>query len=467
MPPESPRCVRTTYSETQGATPKPSSKNEIANEDSGQKNESLLATGERRGSREKGPNHVDNNGVFELVAAKIPKENENSVQDDNPTGEAYRCGGPESALPALNQATCQSSGIEPRYEPQAHDARPLSAQMPIISPQTDPLDDILDALLRDCNTQVASSDQDSRAIPIYRNPHDGDEARLPDRIEQDPRMLAHTYVNCDYAPVAPVSASSSSCKPRRTNIQHTSARDGSKSSHTLTRGDLNSSNRPKSGYTLGHPPISTLSQVDSRSAWSRYENLYERQQEKTDLTADRSKEHIPQYAAVKDKVSGLSREKRHSAAPDEYGQDLQPAEVAYEYDDYSPYTYKPLNEGNENGNYQEIRHFEWDDQCVDYGASYDSGASTLEESHENFDSAIMAQNHANDYQEKEQSSAQGADQDGIERQLFTTNIPDTYSSWRPHRLMGSNYGLERCAADAHVLDVGAAFPGFWTPHKLY
>lgn len=462
MPPESPRCVQTTFAGTQGATSKPSSKHEIANEDSGQKNESRLATGERPRSREKSPNHVDN-GVFELDAEKIPKDIENSAQDHTPTGEASRHGGPESALPALNQAACQSSGSEPRCEPQAHDVRPSSAQMPIVSLRKDPLDDILDALLRDCNTKVAGSDQISRAMSVHRNSHDGDEARIPDRIEQDPRMLAHTYVSSDYAPEAQVPVSNSSCKPRSTESQQAFAHDGSKSTHTLSRGGLNSSNRPNSGYTS----IPTQGQVDSRSAWSGFENLYERQHEKMDLTPDQSKENTTHYAAVKDRVSGLSREKHHSAAPDEYAQDLHPAELGDDYDDYSPYLYKPLNEGNENDNYQEIRHGEWDDQYVDYGASYDAGASILDESHKNFDSGGMAQNHANDYQEKEQSFAQGADQDGIERQLFTTNIPDTYSSWRPHRLVGSNYGLQRCAADTQVQDVGGAFPGFWTPHKLY
>lgn len=465
LPPVSPRQLQTTFSGSQGATSRPSSKVEVANEGPGQNAESRLATGELPRSREKSPYQVDNR-IFELDVAKIPQDIENSVQNNKPTGQASRHDGPESALPARNRATCQSSGREPRCEPQAPSARPSSAQMPVISPHKDPLDNILEALLRDCNTKVAGSDPVSRAISVHCNSQDGEEARIPDRIEQDPRMPAHAYVDSDDAAEAPGSASNFSWKPRGANLQDGSAHDGSRSTHTLSRGGLNFSKRPNSGYTPGHPPIPTQSQVDSRSAWSGYENLYEKQQEQPDLTPDHSKERFPHYAPVRDMVSGHSRETRHSAAPYEYAQDLHHVELGDDYDDYSLYLYKPLHEGNENDKLQEIRHGNWDDQYVDHGASYDS-ASILDDSRENFDDGVMAQNHVNDYQEKEQSFAQGADQDGIERQLFTTNIPDTCTSWRPHRLVGSNYGLERCAADTQVQGVDAALSGFWTPHKLY
>ena len=451
MSPVSPPCGQRKFLGTQGAVSKPSSEHENPCKDLGQISESRLATGERLRSREKSQDHHDTRTTG-LDAAKAPQNIDDSVHDKTYPAEASGHGGPEPVLPSRNQAACRFSGHEPRCEPQAHDTRPLSAQMPTISPHEDPLDDILETLLRDCNTKVANSDLFPRATPIHRNSNDGEEARIPDRIKQRSRIPTHVHFNSIYSPENPASAFHSSRKPGSAGHQQACPHADPKSTHKLSRARLNSPNRPNLGYNLSYPSVPTHNQVDSRNAWNGYDNLYERQHEQEAFTPETSREQIRPYTAVQEDVSGPSRETGHSAGPSEYAPGLHPVEVGDDFED---------------DNCQKIRHDGWGDQHIDYGTFYDSGASIPDESHEGFDSGITAQNHVNDYQERERLFAQGADQHENEQQLFTANVSDTYPSWRSHRLSGSNHGLERCAVDGQVQEVDPILSGFWTPHKLY
>lgn len=466
-PPVSPPCVPTTFSGAQGAACRPSSKQENASEAPGQSSGSRSATRERLRPREKSENYGDT-GIVEFDAAKmIPQDIEYSVRENTPPAEASGHGGPESALLPRNQAACQSSGYEPQCEPRAHDARPLLSQMPSLSPHKNPLDDILEALLGECNTKFAGSGPVSCTSLIQHGFLDSEEARIPDRNKQHARKPAHAYVESVYTPEVPASASNPSRKPRSACLQQASPHNSSKSAYELSMGGLNSSNRPNLEYTPRYRSIPTRNQVDSSNAWNGYDNLYERQQEQADLTPDSSREHISPYTAVQDDLSGPSQETDHGVRTTDYAPDLHWVEASADLDDHRPYLYETLQESNENDDYQEIRHSEWAGQYFDHGASYDSGASIFDDSHEGFENRIMAPNCANDYQKGEPSFVRGADRNAIEHQLFTTNIPDTHSSWRPHYILGSNYGLESCAADAQVQDVDPALSGFWTPHKLY
>ena len=472
LPSLSPPCVPTTSSKTQDAASIPFSAHENANEGPSRNSESRSATGERLRLREKSQNHGDT-GIIKLDAAKIPHEIEDSIADSTHPAETATHDGPESALLSRDEATCQSSRHEPQREPQrepqAYGVRPFSAQMPIISPHKDPLDDVLEALLTDCNTNVAGSDLASRATSGHRNLYVREEEGIPDRIQGYSRMPARAFVNSVYAPEASASAPKFSGKPRSASLQQDFPHDSSISTHTLSKGDLSFSNRPSLGYAPGYRPIE--SEVDSRSAWNGYGNLYERQQEQADPRPETSRENRPPYIALRENLSGSSRETDHTAARDEYAQKLHFVELGDGFDDHRPYLYKTVQEGNDNEDYEEIRHGEWD---IDHGTSYDSGPSIFHESHEDSNHGIMAENNVSDYQRREinadheQSAAQEADQDEVEpHQLFTTSIPDTYPSWPSHHIFSRDSGLERCAAVSQVHDVDAALSGFWTPHKLY
>lgn len=452
--PISPRRVPTSSSRTQSAASRPSSKHENANEAPGHNIESRLATGERFRSGEKIQTH-GNTGTIELDTAKIPQDTEDLVLDNTHTAEAATHDGSKLALPPRNQAACQPSGHEPRCEPRAPNVCPLSAQMPIISPHQDPLDDVLEALLRDCNTNVALSSPASHARSNHSNIHVSEEARILDRTKEHILVPAGALVNCAYVPQAPASGSNSFRQPPSTSFQETSAHDGS-------------FNRSGLRYTQCYPPVPTQILVDSRNAWNGYDNLYERQREQADLTSC-SREHLSSYTAVPDDLSGQSQETDYAAAPDGYVS----MDIGDEIDDYRPYVYKTLQEGDENGEYPGIGHGERNDQFVDHGASYGPGTSLFDDSQEAYINGIMVENDVNDYQQGEENAhheqpfAQGADQHELKHQLFTTDIPDTYSSWWPRHVFSRSYGLERCAADARVHDVDSALSGFWTPHKLY
>ena len=473
IPPVSTPWVQRTSSVTQGAAPEPCSKHENANDATRQNSDSLLTTGEQSRSKEKARQHSDT-GTTELDAAKITQDAEDSVPDNTRPIIGSRHEDPDSALPSQNLAACESSGHEPRCEPVTHDERPSSKQIPITTPHKDQLDNLLDALLKDCNCSGDCSDPVSRATLNHRSFHVSEGANMPDRVPKRSRVPARAFVDCSHPSEAPISASDSSRKRRSASLQQISAHDYSRSTHALSRGSLHSSNRPSLGYTQGYPPTLTQSQVGSTNAWNDYSNLYERQQEQADLPPGDVREYVPSpWAAVPDGISGPSRQTGHAAAPDRYAQDIHPADLEENFDACRPGLFCTLEEEDENDNYKGIGHDEWDEQFLDHGVSYNAGGSTLSGSYDGCDRRYVADNINGGGQQRdiqadhEQSLAQGADQHAIDHQLFTTNIPDTYSSWRPQNMLNVNYGLERVAASAQVHDVDPGLSGFWTPHKLY
>lgn len=471
IPPVYRPCIKTAFPGTQGAASRLSSKHGNATEAPGEESESRSATNERLKSREKSQTHLDT-GIIELESAKIAQVIEDSGPDNTHPAEVAMHDGPESVLPSRTQAACRLLGHGPRREPQAYDMRPLPAHMPTISPHQDPLDAILEALLKDCNSNVARSGSVSRAISSHRNVHASEEAGIPDRIQEYRRMPAHDFINIVYDTEAQPSASNASRKPRSASLQQVSAIEGPRSTHTHSTGSLYYSNRPNSGYFQGYSNMPMQSQTDSRNAWNDYDDIYQRQQKQADLTPD-SGEHIPSYAVVRDGLSGPLRETNHAIVPDEHAQTFHPVELGDNFDYSRPYLCQTLREGHENGDYQEITHSECHDQSVDNWNSHNFDASFLNESHKGRYYGIMAESNADDYQEKdmnadrEQSFAQGADQHEVGHQLFTTNTTGTHPALRPHYIFNRNHDLKRGPTNAQVLDVEPALSGFWTPHKLY
>lgn len=470
VPPVSPPRMQTTSSRTQDAASRLSPKHGTANKAPGQSSESPLTTSERLRSREKGQNHGDTE-IIQLDAAKIPKDIEDSVPDNTHPAEAAAHDGPESALPPRKQASCQSLGHEPLCEPQAHDVLPLSDQI-IISPHRHPLDDILEAL-RDCNTNVAGSNPGSRATSSHRNFRTSEEARIPGRTQENTPMFARALVHNSPAPEAPASASNSASNPRIASLQQASAYDGPRAKTTSSRRSPISTNRPNLRYTKGYPAIPTQIQMDPSIAWNDYDGLHERQQEQANYTSESSRELVQPYTAVRDDLSGPSRETDHAAAPDKYAQKFHPMEDGDQFDDHRPYWHEMVQGYNDNSSYQDIRHGKWGDQFGDHGACYNSGASLFDESRDCSSDRTTAGGNVKNYQQREmdadreQSFSQRADQHEIEHQLFTTNIPETCSSRRLPQIFGRDYGLERGTADGRVHDIDPTLSGFWTPHKLY
>lgn len=467
----SPSCIQTKSPGTQGATSKFSSKYGNANEAPGEERESRSATDERLKSMKKSQTY-DDTGIIELDSAKTALVIEESGPDNTHPADAATYNDPGSAPLPRTQAACQSSGHEPRREPRAHDFCRLSAHIPTISQHKDPLDDILEALLKDCNFNVAGSGSASRAISSHGNVHVGKEAIIPDRIKQHARIPTHDFIDNVHDAEAQISTSNTSKKPRSASFQEASALEGPRSTHTPSTGSLVHPNRPNLGYFQGYQNLPTQSQVDSRNAWNDYDNIYQRQQEQANLTPD-SGEHIPFYSAVRDDLSGPSRVTTPAIAPDEQAQSFHPVELGDDFDYYRPYSCKTLREWDENGNHQESTYGKCHDQSIDNWTTQLSDASLFDESRKGCDHGNMAESNVDDYQEREinadheQSIAQGADQHEVGHQLFTTNIPGTGFTLRPRNTFNRNYVLKKCHTNDHVHDVEPALSGFWTPHKLY
>ncbi len=465
LPLISPPRVQKISPGTQEAASRPSSKLGNANKDPDQTSESRLALGERLRSREKIQTRI-NNGTIKLDAAKMPRDIEGSIPDEIHPSEATKHDSPNLALPTQDRAACQSARHEPRREPPAHDVRSFSAQMPIGSPHKDQLDEILEALLRDCNTNVAGSDPASRTKSSHCSFPVGEEKRTPAKIQERLRMPAHAFDTGVCAVEASASASKSSRKPRSASFQMTPAIDDLKSTHASSRGSLNYSNRPSSNYYQDPPPIPAQDHVDSRNAWNGYENFYERQQEQVDLMPKAFTGHKAPCEAVQDDSLRPPGETAQGTESSEYVPDHHCIDIRDESDDRRPYLYDTLQKGNNANNNQQVRYGEWYDDSIDHGASYESGATTPHVSHEDLDNGFMAMDHTNDHQEREQSFSQGADEPEIEDRLFTTNMSEI-SSWWPRHISSSNLTLETYATDARAQDVNSALSKFWTPHKLY
>ena len=464
--PVSPHRIPTISSGAQGSASRPSSKHENPNKAPRQNSKLSSPIGERLMSREKSQNRGDT-GTIELDAAKSPQDIQGSIPDVTKSNEAATHDCAEMVLPTLNQAPRQSSGYEPRRQPPAHSPRPLSAQMQTQSRHKDPLDDVLEALLKDCYKRVALSDAACHTTLGHPNSHVREETKSPVGTHEDSPKPARAFVNSIHAtgPLPLASASGSSRGLCSANPQLAPASVESMATHTLSRGSLHDSKRPSLGYPGGYPSSPMHNQTDARNAWNGYEALFARQHEQS--MPQTSIGHTLPNGAVQDDFIGMLAKSDHGVGPREQALDRYPAELRDGFDDYRPDSSKSLQERNEIDNDRNVGGGEWYDQHADYQASNGAGESSFHVSYGGVDNGIMALNDANGYQEKGQSFDQRVDEPEIEDQRFTTNVSDTYHSWRPRERFSSTYGLEACPTSACVQDVGSALSGFWTPHKLY
>lgn len=463
----SPTCIQTKSLGIQGATSRSSSKHSNANGAPGEEKESRSAADEQLKSLEKSQAY-DDTGIIEPDSAKTAQVIEEPGPNDTHPADAATYNDPGSAPLPQTQAVCQSSENGPQREPQAHDICPLTAHLPIISQHMDPLDDILEALLRDFNSNAAGSGSASRAISSHGNVTVGEEARVPDRNQEHTRIPTHASIdNVRYAD-AQTSTSNTSKKPRSASLQETSALEGPRSTHTPSAGSMVYPNRPSLGYFQGYPNLPRQSEVDSRTAWNDYDNIYQRQQEQAPGSGD----HRPYYTAVRHDLSGPLRVSNPAIAPDEYAQTFHPLESGDDFDCYRPYSYKTSPKWDEYDSYQESTQGECHDQSIDHWTLQTSDAPIFDESRKGCDHGFMAESNVDGYEEREinayheQSIAQGTDQHEVGHQLFTTNMPGTQCALRPRNMLNRLYGLQKCPTnDLH--DVEPALSGFWTPHKLY
>lgn len=460
----------------QGAASRFSSKHGNATEAPGKERESRAATNERLESMEKNQTQVDT-AIIELDSAKDAQVIEESGPDNTHPANPTTHNNPESVPPPPTQDACQSQRDGSRCEPEARVVRPLSAHMPIISPisqHKDPLDDILEALLKDCNSNVAGSGSASRAISSNHNIPVSEEARIPDTIQENTRVPAHDFIDSVYDKDARNSASSVSRDPRSASLQQASALGGPRSMHTPSTGSLYYPNRLDLGCFQGHSNVPTQNRVGSRNAWNDYGNIYQRPQYQADLRPD-SGEHVSFYAAMRDDLSGPSQMSNQAIAPYEHAQNFLPVELSDDSDNYKPHLHKTLREWDDHGNHEEITHGECHDRLVDTLTRQDSGVTTFDESRKGCDDGIMAESDMSDYQEvginadDEQSIVRDADQHEVGHRLFTPYIPGTRPALGSHGIFDRDYGVKRCPTDAqvHKHDVEPPLSGFWTPHKLY
>ena len=460
IPLVSPPRVQTISSGIQEDAFRTASRHGNVNEASGRNLEPQLAINKQARSREQNQKRSDTEKI-EPDAANITLDIKGSTAENTHPTETAAHDGPKLALQPQNQAGYQSAAQEPQGEPPAYDVRPLSATMPTNSPHKDQLDHVLETLLRDCSTNVLDSHPASRATSTDYNLHANRETRGPDRLQGHSRMPVSTFINSAYAPEALLSASEFSRKPRSASAQFAPILDEPRSKHTPSRENLNYSNRLTFNHTEGHQVISTQNQVDSRNAWNDYGTIYERQQEQADVMPEPSTGRLVPDQAVQDNLLATLEETDHGTRSSDRVPGRYSAEISDDFDEDRPYLYQSFQEGNENNIYQEVRHGKRYDQYVDQRAFHGLGASMLNVSHDGFDDENKATYHTNGQGETER------DEPESEHCLFTTNVPDIYSSWQPRHLSSSEYGLKVYAANARVQDVDSALSKFWTPHKLY
>lgn len=452
------------------------SKHGNPNEAASKERESRAATNEWLKSMEKNQTQVDN-GIIELDSARNAQVIEKSGPDHTHPTEAATHYDRESVPPPRTQSTCQSSRHESRRDPEAHDVRPVLAHMLIISPisqHKDPLDGILEALLKDCNSNVTASGSASRTISSHRKMHNSDGARIANTIPEHTSMPAHDFIDSVYHEDVWTSASNVYRNPRNASLQQYSALERPMSMHSPSTGSLYHPNRPDLGCFQGHPKKPTQDQVYSRNAWNGYDNMFERQQDQANVTSD-SGEHVPFYAAMQDDLSGPSRVTNRAIAPEEYAQNFQAEKSGDGSTFYKPCLHRSLREWDENGFDEEIMHGKYHDQFADNWTPQNSDVTIFDGSRKGCDHDIMAKSDMLDYQDRgisaddEQSIARDTDQHEVGYQLFTTDIPGTHPAFRSHNIFDGIHGAKKCSTDAQVYkhDVEPALSGFWTPHKLY
>ena len=466
IPPVTSPCVPSTSLRTQSAAPRPpspSSKRESATKTRGQNSQSPLVIAEQLSPRDKIQSRGATGNV-KLDAAKTPKDIDGSIPQITDMNEAAPLDCPKSAPATLNQAVSQSSGHESRRKPPAHDLRPV---LQTNSPHRDQLDDILEGLLRDCNTNFGRSDTASRTKLSHPDPHFSEEIRIPADVQKDSCIPAHAFVDSSYSSGPTASPPDLSKKTCSSEYHLGTAIDGSMPTHSLYRKNLDVPSRPSMSYPQGYLANSVHSQMNSMNAWNGYDTFYGKQQETADTMQVNSIGRILPNEAVQYDPIGPSGESDHNFGPCEEVPGCHPAEVREGSDEYRSYSSELLQQGSDCDNYQKVKRGEWYDQHVNDQASNEPYTSLLDMSYERFNDGIMALNHAKEYQKKEQSFAQKADEPETEDQRFTTNVSDTYHSWRPLQLVSSKYGLEVHSKNGGVRDVDSALSEFWTPHKLY
>ena len=424
-----------------------------------------LANEEGPESKEKTSNR-DDTGNNKIDVANGPPQIQEPVPDKVDPAQVDKHGDPKSAISPKDQVSRQSSGPEPQFGPQAHAARSFSTQLPVISPHKDSLDDVLDALLKDCNTKVADSNSASCATSSHPNVCHDEEVFTLNKIQEHSCMPTHAFVNRVSPVEASASMSNSSRRPHSATLQYASTNDGPMPTHIPSRGKVSSSHRPYQGYTLydpAYPSIPTQNQTGSTNAWTGYDTLYERQQKQAESTGEASTETVLPYTTVRDNLSDPWRETDNAAVPDMYPQGFDVMDVGDKLDGHSLDFYETLQGRNGDSVNQGIGYGEWDDHLDDYGAP----ETIFDESYKGHDGGLMAENNFSTYDQGELNATYERFPGQLSHQHVIRNMPDTHFSWRPHQNLGRKEDVGSCAADAQVNEADSALADFWIPHKLY
>lgn len=463
--PVSPHRIQTTSPGAQGSASRPPSKHENPNQAPRQNSISQSAIEERLISREKSKTRGDA-VTIEPNAAQASQYINGSIPDVTSLIEAATHGCADTVLPTLDQAPFQSSGHEPRQKPPAHNLRRDSAQMQINTRHHDPLDGILEALLKDCRTNPARRDTDCRNTMGHRDFHVREEKRLPVGTHQDSPNPASTFVDSINTTVPLISASDSSRGPCSTNPLLATAHVESMYTHTLSRGSLDASNRASLGYNGGYPSSQVHNHTDAENTSNDYDALYARQNEQADVVLQSLIGHPLPNRAVQDDLVGMFGKSDPGVGAREQTLGRYSAELRDGFDDHRTDSSKLLQEENKINN-AHVACGEWYDQHTDYQASNESGESIFDVSYRGADNEVISVNDADDYHAEGRSFAQTVDEQEIESQRFTTNVSNTSHSWQPRNRFSGTYGLEACPTRTWVQEVDSALSGFWTPHKLY
>ena len=427
---------------------RPSSKHENANEGPSQNHGSKLAEEEQLKPRDDSQNSIDARKTGP-DAGKNSRNIEASIPDNTHLAKAA----------ILDDLEIASSS----REPPAHDRRPPSAQMPNSPAHTDQLDDILEELRKGCNLSLAECDPTSHPTLSNCDLNVLEKPMIPASTRECLDKPVQAVVSNVYAPEASRLASDSSRKLRSASLQLASSKDGRRSTHTQSKGSLTFDDEVGLGNTADHRSIPTQYQTDSRSAWTGYNNFYERQQDQSNQPKIFA-EDLARCSAVGGSSLELSRGTDLGTGPSE---NVSGHNLSDNFGSHGSYLFRASQVGDGDDSYQEASHDGWYDENVDHGASYGSRISTLGVSQEDFEDEIVATDHANEHQEREGLLLQEADAQETEHRLLTINVPHTCSWRRPRNGPGSSFGLKAYAADDGVQDVDPALSKFWTPHKLY
>ena len=445
---------------------RPCSKHKTTNKAPRQNKKSPSAIAERSKSEANIQSRGDT-GTVDLDAAEIPQNIDGSIPNvtDRSKTATHDC--PESVSTTPKQATRQVSGREPRRKPLGHGLCHKSAQVQIKPPHRDQLDDILEALLKDCNTFVNRSDAASLATLSDPKSHAGEQTRLPAEILEDSRKPAHAFAKSTHTSEPPAPALVSSEDPYSAKPHLNPAIDHSIPTHTPFTNSLNVSSRPSLEYPQGYPPSRMHNEVSLMNAWNGYDIFYGRRQEPANGMQKTSIGRIRPNEAVQDDLMNPFEKSYHGVGPCEQIPDCHPDKLRDGFYDYRPHSFESSQGRSEHDNHQLDWRGEWYDQTVNDQTSNEIGRSFLDVSYEEFDDENMGLNYANEHQENMQSFAQRTEDAETDDQRFTTNVSDTYYSRRPYQHVSNKYGQKAPPNNDWVQDDGSAMSQFWTPHKLY